>query len=86
MLLNLQTLSLRSRDQDSDDEDEDFDDAHGLEEEDEGWKSDVDREIYVDGMRVGYIKAVVIRRDGIGGSECTLSVLGRELQARRRRL
>lgn len=72
MLLNLQTLSLRSRDQDSDDEDdEDFEDAHGLGEEDEGWKSDVDREIYVDGVRVGFIKAVVIRREEMGDSECT---------------
>lgn len=37
--------------------------------EDEGWKSDVDREIYVDGVRVGHIKAVVIRREEMGESE-----------------
>jgi hypothetical protein len=67
MLLNLQTLVLHSRDdQDSDDEMDDDE----LEEDDEDWRTVVDRDIFVDGVRVGWIKSVVVRREEMAGCKC----------------
>ena len=68
MLLNLQTLALHSRDdQDSDSDDDDF--GADDEDEDDAWRTVVDRDIFVDGVRVGWIKGVVLRREEMAGCE-----------------
>lgn len=69
MSLNLQTLSLRSRDQDSDDGFSEQSFAEDSEAEDGWWKTAVDREIYVDGVKVGGIVAGVVRREEMGEGE-----------------
>ena len=69
MLLNLQTLTLHSRD-DQDSDDELDDDELDAEDDDDAWRTVVDRDIFVDGVRVGWIKSVVLRREEMVGCKC----------------